>query len=50
MEQYPNTVLFNQGYAPNYGTAQLYFPAFPYDITVEYTVVFRTVNGRWLEQ
>ena len=41
-----NGVLFNQGYAPNYGDAQLFFPAFPYDITVEYTVVFRTVNGR----
>ena len=41
-----NGVLFNQGYAPNYGNAQLFFPVFPYDITVEYTVVFRTVNGR----
>ena len=41
-----NGVLFNQGYAPNYGDAQLFFPVFPYDITVEYTVVFRTVNGR----
>lgn len=41
-----NGVVFNQGYAPNYGDAQLFFPVFPYDITVEYTVVFRTVSGR----
>ena len=24
----------------------LYFPVFPYDITVNYTVVYRTENGR----
>jgi hypothetical protein len=41
-----NGLLFHQGHAPNYGQAELFFPAFPYDITVEYTVVFRTVNGR----
>jgi hypothetical protein len=41
-----NGVVFNQGYAPNYGDAQLFFPVFPYDMTVEYTVVFKTVSGR----
>ena len=39
-------MLFNSGYAPNYGQAELYFPNFPYDITVNYTVKYRTVNGR----
>ena len=39
-------MLFNNGYAPNYGLAELYFPTFPYDITVNYTVVYRTMNGR----
>ena len=34
------------GYAPSMGTAELYFPAFPYDITVNYTVSYRTINGR----
>ena len=41
-----NGVLFSSGYAPNYGMAELYFPSFPYDITVNYTVQYRTVNGR----
>ena len=39
-------MLFSNGYAPNYGLAELYFPTFPYDITVNYTVVYRTMNGR----
>ena len=39
-------MLFNSGYAPNYGQAELYFPNFPYDITVNYTVKYRTENGR----
>ena len=39
-------MLFNNGYAPNYGLAELYFPTFPYDITVNYTVVYRAMNGR----
>ena len=38
--------MFSVGYAPNMGTAQLYFPEFPYDITVNYTVSYRTENGR----
>ena len=39
-------MLFNSGYAPNYGQAELYFPNFPYDITVNYTIKYRTENGR----
>ena len=39
-------MLINSGYAPNYGQAELYFPNFPYDITVNYTVKYRTENGR----
>tara|TARA_R100000152_G_C6781951_1_gene217734 strand:- start:6030 stop:6473 length:444 start_codon:yes stop_codon:yes gene_type:complete len=41
-----NGMLFSSGTAPNYGTAEVYFPTFPYDITVNYTVIYRTVNGR----
>ena len=52
-----NTVIFNNftwenegyihiGHASDMGTETLYFPDFPYDITVNYTVVYRTVNGR----
>tara|TARA_R110002020_G_scaffold42162_3_gene123828 strand:+ start:493 stop:942 length:450 start_codon:yes stop_codon:yes gene_type:complete len=39
-------IMFNAGYAPNYGEVELYFPTFPYDITVNYTVEYNTVNGR----
>ena len=39
-------VMFSNGYAPDYGQAELYFPTFPYDITVNYTIEYRTVNGR----
>ena len=38
--------LFSGGYAPKLGSVDLFFPNFPYDITVNYTVVYRTVNGR----
>ncbi len=52
-----NTVIFNNftfynegyihiGHASDMGTETLYFPVFPYDITVNYTVVYRTENGR----
>jgi len=52
-----NTVLFNNftfdndgyihiGHAANMGMETLYFPVFPYDITVNYTVVYRTETGR----
>ena len=37
---------FSSGYAPNMGTAELYFPTFPYDITINYTVIYRERNGR----
>jgi len=37
---------FSSGYAPNMGTAELYFPTFPYDITINYTVIYREWNGR----
>ena len=50
-----NTVIFNNytwendghihlGHSPDMGIVTLYFPEFPYDITVNYTVVYRTVN------
>ena len=38
--------MFSAGYAPNYGQVELYFPTFPFDITVNYTVEYNTVNGR----
>jgi len=52
-----NTVIFNNytwendgyihlGHSPDMGPQTLYFPVFPYDITVNYTVVYRLVNGR----
>jgi len=52
-----NTVLFNNftwendgyihiGHASDMGPITLYFPVFPYDITVNYTVKYKTVNGR----
>ena len=52
-----NTVLFNNftwendgyihiGHAYNMGPITMDFPDFPYDITVNYTVVYRTENGR----
>ena len=52
-----NTVIFNNftfynegyihiGHASDMGTETLYFPEFPYDITVNYTVSYRTENGR----
>jgi len=52
-----NTVIFNNftfynegyihiGHSPDMGTETLYFPVFPYDITVNYTVSYRTENGR----
>lgn len=37
---------FSSGYAPNMGTAELYFPTFPYDITINYTIIYREWNGR----
>jgi hypothetical protein len=39
-------IMFSAGYAPNYGQVELYFPTFPFDITVNYTVEYNTVNGR----
>jgi hypothetical protein len=39
-------IMFNAGYAPNYGEVELYFPTFPFDVTVNYTVEYNTVNGR----
>ena len=52
-----NTVLFNNftwendgyihiGHAYDMGPITIDFPDFPYDITVNYTVVYRTENGR----
>ena len=52
-----NTVIFNNftwendgyihlGHSPDMGPVTLYIPVFPYDITVNYTVVYRLVNGR----
>lgn len=52
-----NTVIFNNftwendgyihiGHSPEMGQQTLYFPVFPYDITVNYTVEYRLVNGR----
>ena len=41
-----NGVLFSSGYAPSMGQVELYFPSFPFDITVNYTVEYKTVNGR----
>jgi hypothetical protein len=38
--------MLSEGYAPNYGSAELHFPVFPFDITINYTVVYREWNGR----
>ncbi len=37
---------FSSGYAPNYGEAEVWFPVFPYDVTINYTVIYREWNGR----
>ena len=37
--------LFGNGYAPNLGSATLYTPDFPYDITIEYYCVYREWTG-----
>jgi|TARA_R110000824_G_scaffold283693_4_gene472067 hypothetical protein len=39
-------IMLSSGYAPNYGEAELYFPDFPYDVTINYTVIYREWNGR----
>lgn len=38
--------LYSSGLMPNYGEAELYFPDFPYDITINYTIIYREWNGR----
>ena len=37
--------LFGNGYAPDLGSATLYTPDFPYDITIEYYCVYREWTG-----
>jgi len=38
-------VLWDGGYAPLMGNNTLFFPKFPYDITVDYMVVYREWTG-----
>tara|TARA_R100000152_G_C6771207_1_gene197665 strand:- start:882 stop:1322 length:441 start_codon:yes stop_codon:yes gene_type:complete len=38
-------VLWDSGYAPLMGNNTLHFPTFPYDITVEYSVMYREWTG-----
>jgi len=39
-------LLWNTGYAPQFGNATLMFATFPFDVTVEYEVKYRVWNGR----
>ena len=39
-------VYWQTGLAPNFGDAELHFAAFPFDVTVEYEVVYRVWDGR----
>ena len=38
-------IIWEDGYAPMMGNSTLFFPKFPYDITVEYSVVYREWTG-----
>jgi hypothetical protein len=38
--------LWNEGYASNIGNATLHTPDFPYDITIEYSIVYREWTGK----
>tara|TARA_R100000995_G_scaffold1763_1_gene1176 strand:- start:19094 stop:19579 length:486 start_codon:yes stop_codon:yes gene_type:complete len=44
------THLWSNGYAPQFGSATLVFPVFPFDVTVEYEVKYRVWNGRECSQ
>ena len=37
---------WSSGFAPEYGNATLHFAAFPFDVTIEYEVVYRVWDGR----
>ena len=37
---------WSSGFAPEFGNASLHFAAFPFDVTVEYEVVYRVWDGR----
>ena len=37
---------WSSGFAPEFGNATLHFAAFPFDVTVEYEVVYRIWDGR----
>lgn len=37
---------WSSGFAPEFGNATLHFAAFPFDVTVEYEVVYRVWDGR----
>ena len=37
---------WSEGFAPEFGNATLHFAAFPFDVTVEYEVVYRVWDGR----
>jgi hypothetical protein len=39
-------LLWNTGYAPQFGNATLMFATFPFDVTVEYEMKYRVWNGR----
>ena len=41
-----DSLLWNTGYAPQFGNATLMFATFPFDVTVEYEVKYRVWNGR----
>ena len=38
--------LWSDGYAPNMGKATLHTPDYPYDITVDYSIVYREWSGK----
>ena len=41
-----NGVYMQDGLAPDFGDVDLHFAAFPFDVTVEYEVVYRVWDGR----
>ena len=37
---------WSSGFAPEFGNATLHFAAFPFDVTVEYELIYRVWDGR----
>ena len=45
LDNFSHDYLWNVGYAPSVGTAELHFSEFTYDVTINYTISFREWRG-----